>query len=262
MDKLTQAFALLSHWRHLPAYQLERRADIFFALYMQEVIQAKTGMILSPTIIPELPINKSVIDHGTTGHQSVKVDYALFSRDQSQVFFVELKTDQGSRRSDQDDYLERAQSVGFAKIVRGIVEIAQHTKAYQKYYHLVSLLAQLGFVSLPDDIEDFSPYECPFYEHCTAGLPVIEYPIEELPSLRGSRKSALVEQGIESIKEICQEADLLPLQARVRDAVQSNKPFVSSKLAAAVAKPAYPIHHLDFETVMFTYLTCQINSSA
>lgn len=28
-----RAFELLDRWRHLPAYQLERRADIFFALF-------------------------------------------------------------------------------------------------------------------------------------------------------------------------------------------------------------------------------------
>ena len=31
-------FELLDDWRHLPAYQLERRADIYFAMYLPELL--------------------------------------------------------------------------------------------------------------------------------------------------------------------------------------------------------------------------------
>jgi hypothetical protein len=34
MEPLNQMFEMLDRWRHLPAYQLERRADILFAIYL------------------------------------------------------------------------------------------------------------------------------------------------------------------------------------------------------------------------------------
>lgn len=34
-DPLAHLFALLDQWRHFPAYQLERRADVFFAVEEQ-----------------------------------------------------------------------------------------------------------------------------------------------------------------------------------------------------------------------------------
>jgi len=38
IDKL---FNQLDDWRHLPAYQLERRADIFFAIYLIDIFKSK-----------------------------------------------------------------------------------------------------------------------------------------------------------------------------------------------------------------------------
>ena len=35
---IERVFELLDRWRHLPAYKLEPRADIFFALYLPEVL--------------------------------------------------------------------------------------------------------------------------------------------------------------------------------------------------------------------------------
>ena len=36
---IERVFKLLDNWRHLPDYQLERRADIFFALFLPEVLK-------------------------------------------------------------------------------------------------------------------------------------------------------------------------------------------------------------------------------
>jgi hypothetical protein len=46
-------FDLLDDWRRLPAYQLERRADIFFALHMEEIIRARSHC--KCTYSPNLP---------------------------------------------------------------------------------------------------------------------------------------------------------------------------------------------------------------
>jgi hypothetical protein len=155
MDPLDQVFHQLDRWRHLPNYQLERRADIFFSVYLKGLVEERTGIILEDEIIPELPIKRDLIwpDHPT--EKSVKVDYVLFAKDRSRVFFVELKTDAGSRRDAQDHYLDRAREVGFRRVVEGIRSIMLATNAHQKYHHLACMLARLGYLELPADLETF-----------------------------------------------------------------------------------------------------------
>lgn len=154
-DRLDQLFSNLDHWRHLPNYQLERRADIFFSLYLHGVLEKSLQVDLAPTIIPELPIRRDLIWPETPSRKSVKVDYVLAARDGSAVYFVELKTDAGSRRGAQDEYLRRARDVGFRRILEGIVEIWQATNAHAKYHHLAARLATLGFLRLPPDLESY-----------------------------------------------------------------------------------------------------------
>ena len=149
MNQLEAVFANLDRWRHLPNYQLERRADIFFSVYLKGLMEEVTGVALDDMIIPELPLKRDATD------QSVKVDYALFAKDRSKVFFVELKTDGGSRRDQQDRYLLEAGQHGFRKVVEGLCSIIRKTNAHQKYHHLMSALAGLGYVKMPSDIREY-----------------------------------------------------------------------------------------------------------
>jgi hypothetical protein len=152
MDPLDVVFRHLDRWRHLPAYQLERRADIFFSVYLKTVVEEFVGVPLEDEIIPELPIKRDLIWPELKTEKSVKVDYALFAKDRGRVFFVELKTDGGSRRDAQDHYLEMAKKMGFRPIVEGIRSILMKTSAHQKYHHLAVSLARLGFLNLPHDL--------------------------------------------------------------------------------------------------------------
>jgi hypothetical protein len=153
MSPLETVFRHLDQWRHLPNYQLERRADVFFSVYLKDVVEELVGVALADKLIPELPIKRDLIWPELATNKSVKVDYALFARDRSRVFFVELKTDSGSRRDAQDDYLATAARIGFRPIVEGIREIVLSTTAHQKYHHLAAALARLGYLRLPDDLE-------------------------------------------------------------------------------------------------------------
>jgi hypothetical protein len=60
MTSVDTVFDHMDRWRHLPAYQLERRADIFFSVYLAEVVQEVTGVPVSPSMIPELPLKRGV----------------------------------------------------------------------------------------------------------------------------------------------------------------------------------------------------------
>ena len=151
---LDTVFDHMDRWRHLPAYQLERRADLFFSAYLADVVAAHTGVAVSPILVPELPIRRDLIWPEQPSKKSVKVDYVVFAADRSKVFFIELKTDAGSRRVAQDHYLARVVDVGFRAVVEGIVDISQATNAYQKYGHLLHALACHGCLRLPDRLDD------------------------------------------------------------------------------------------------------------
>jgi predicted RecB family nuclease len=88
-----------------------------------------------------------------------------------------------------------------------------------------------------------TPYQCPFWAHCTAAKP--DRWIYRLP---GPKQVAgrLATQGIVSIDEISDETVLTPVQRRVKENVE----WISPKLGRALQSVQYPVHHVDFETVM------------
>ena len=139
---IERVFALLDRWRHLPAYQLERRADIFFALFLPEVLQERFEVPINPKLIPEFPIKNR------DGNQSSKVDFLALqdSRDgepAERAFLVELKTDMGSRRGVQDNLMVDASERGLKELVLGVVAICRSTKEREKYVHLLKLLSEV-----------------------------------------------------------------------------------------------------------------------
>jgi hypothetical protein len=139
--RLNQLFDQLDDWRHLPAYQLERRADIFFSLYLPEVLfkTKSLGLAEMPILIPEFPCRLETV-HATGGNQSFKVDYlavAIAANDKpAQSVFVELKTEMGSRNDKQDANLEAAQKKGLQALLKGLAVIQNATKETGKYQHL------------------------------------------------------------------------------------------------------------------------------
>ena len=105
-DATTRIFDLLDHWRHLPDYQLERRADVFFAAYLPQFLAHRWGMASAVQVIPEFPLRLGTL-YPAAGqrNQSCKADYLALAPDLSRAAFVELKTDALSRRTEQDKYL-------------------------------------------------------------------------------------------------------------------------------------------------------------
>jgi len=152
VDTYAAAMSQLDRWRHFPDYQLERRTDIYFAIYLRSFLQHHTAIPLQPTVIPEFPIKRDLIWPDRPTYKSVKVDYVLFSEDRSNVFFVELKTDNASRRPEQDDYLATARRIGFHAILDGLLKIITHTTSHHKYFHLLAALSTAGFVELPPEL--------------------------------------------------------------------------------------------------------------
>jgi len=88
-----------------------------------------------------------------------------------------------------------------------------------------------------------TPYECPFWEHCTKDKS--DRWIFHLPGtkevVRRMRK-----EGIEEIDEIPSRVKLSNLQQRMKDNVE----WCSPELRQVLQSVHYPVHHLDFETFM------------
>jgi len=94
----------------------------------------------------------------------------------------------------------------------------------------------------PDD-HCHTPYECPYWAHCTREKPARW--IFHLPgSLRGLAE--LARQDVTTIDEIPDGVKLSTVQRRVKDNVE----WISPKLKETLATVRYPVHHLDFETIM------------
>ncbi len=88
-----------------------------------------------------------------------------------------------------------------------------------------------------------TPYECPFWAHCTKGKP--QRWIYNLPGKK-EIASQLIRQGIMTIDEIPDSTRLSDVQRKVKDNVE----WMSSELGRILHSVRYPIHHLDAETVM------------
>lgn len=88
-----------------------------------------------------------------------------------------------------------------------------------------------------------TPYECPFWAHCTK-----EKPQRWIHHLPGKKEfvGQLVRQGIMTIDDIPAETRLSDVQRKVKDNVE----WVSPELGQILRSLRHPIHHLDAETVM------------
>ena len=149
MDSVAKLFDRMDAWRHLPSYQLERRADLFFALYLPQALEEKLGFAIQPELIPEFPVRASTVCPDNLTNRSFKIDYLALSKDAAKAVFVELKTDSASLRTKQDEYLRAAQGVGMHALLEGVLDIFCATREKKKYYCLLQHLAGMGLLRLP-----------------------------------------------------------------------------------------------------------------
>ena len=154
MTKIDTVFDSMDRWRHLPGYQLERRADLFFALYMAQALEEKLGFPIHPQLIPEFPVRIGAIQPENNTNQSFKIDYLALSTDGRQAVFVELKTVDSSRRQKQDNYLTAAQTAGLTSLLAGVLDIFRASSSRRKYFYLLERLADLGLLNIPGTMRD------------------------------------------------------------------------------------------------------------
>lgn len=155
---INELFDLLDDWRHLPAYQLERRADIFFAIHLETILKQLYG-IKADLIIPEFPVRIGEISENKPYlNRSFKIDYFVYSRQSQKVLLIELKTDQRSLRDKQTWYLKSAANIKVSGLLKGLKKIYAATSQKVKYDHLLNLLEGIDWICRVDNTFDIT---CP-----------------------------------------------------------------------------------------------------
>jgi predicted RecB family nuclease len=119
---------------------------------------------------------------------------------------------------------------------------ARQEKLPEQLAAMKSMLLEPQPPAIEPDQRCHSPYDCPFWAHCTKHKPArwIYY-------LPGPKRTVqqLAGEGITIIDDIPPAANLSIMQRRVKDNVE----WMSTDLARALQSVEYPVHHLDFETV-------------
>lgn len=152
MDQITTLFDRLDTWRHLPNYQLERRADAFFSLYLAESLEAEFHTAFHAAIIPEFPLHINKLYPEAETDKSYKADYLAISADGQLAVLVELKTEILSKSESQEKYLAMACTRGLPELLNGLVKIFRATNSKHKYIVLLETLESLGLITLPPDL--------------------------------------------------------------------------------------------------------------
>ena len=142
-DPLGRLFDNLDTWKHLPNYQLERRADIFFSIYLAGLLKHKYGDTY--TLIPEFPIHAKIVEEVAGKNHSFKIDYLAVPSESETLFFIELKTDIKSLSKKQRTKLEIASGGDGNKgrivtIIEELKNLYRGTPEPKKYKHLFSIL--------------------------------------------------------------------------------------------------------------------------
>lgn len=150
--QINDLFDRLDDWRNLPAYQLERRADIFFSMYLKKIIENKfkdKNEDLIDEIIPEFPLKIADVKPNkeskhANSNKSCKIDYVALSAKDNIAYFIELKTDLNSVNEIQWKYLQEASGFKIDKLMKGIYDIVSATKSKEKYRNLENKINKMG----------------------------------------------------------------------------------------------------------------------
>jgi len=138
-------FKMMVDWKKLPAYRAEPRIDSLIGFYLPEMISDfLSDKIVG--IIPEFPLRLGTLKPGLQGtiyaERSYKVDFYLLGASGTN-YFIEFKTDSGSRNDSQDKYLKKAAELSMNDIVEGIICISKASTYKMKYSHLLNKLKSL-----------------------------------------------------------------------------------------------------------------------
>ena len=154
---INDLFTRMDNWRHLPSYQLERRSDLFFSLYLPEVLTEKLFTVRKE-LIPEFPIRIGTINENKLeSNQSTKIDYFALSSDGYTAILIELKTDHASITNEQTRNLLSSSKKDFVDLLKGVIQIFKsgnlNSIRRRKYLYLLEQLDNLEQISMPPELK-------------------------------------------------------------------------------------------------------------
>lgn len=145
---INEYFDLLEDWKLLPAYKLEMRIDSLVGFVLAE-ISSEIFEVETKVLVPELPLRKGTLypkfDKTVSANRSYKVDFYIRGME-GENLFIEFKSDSGSIREDQDEYLQISRKRKMKKIVQGILKLWGKTRQKAKYNHLLEKLIEGGLI--------------------------------------------------------------------------------------------------------------------
>lgn len=151
MNEVEKIFDILGDWYKLPKYQLERRIDIFFVLYLPEILKKRYNIDIDySNIIPEFPIRKN------EGYSSTNADYVvLYEKNNNlRMLFIELKTDMKSVKDQQINYYNQVKEKSIKTILEDVEKIKNHSKQKRKYNYLLDKLNYYRDKCIEDNDEE------------------------------------------------------------------------------------------------------------
>lgn len=154
MEEVDKIFEHLNDWIKLPKYQLERRVDIFFSIYLSKILDKKLGIKREQIkeILPEFPLRKEMKD-GKETCASNNADYAVFveKNGKLKMYLIELKTEMNSISEAQKEYYEIANGKKLSRVLQDIIEIEKNSSQWRKYDYSLKKLENLKLVKLDND---------------------------------------------------------------------------------------------------------------
>ena len=131
----------------------------------------------------------------------------------------------------------------FALVDVSAVVVERQRNVPERLGAMKSMLLDPQAPVIEPDARCHSPHECPFWAHCTQ-----DKPRRWIYYLPGPKKvvQQLAQEGIAVIDDIPDDANLSVTQRRVKD----NLEWVSPELGRVLQSVEYPVHHVDFETMM------------
>jgi hypothetical protein len=202
IDKL---FDQLDDWRKLPNYQLERRADIFFAIHLPILFKNLFSLEVLD-IIPEFPIRIGTIYPLVPINKSFKADYIVYTNN-LKAFLVELKTDNGSIRVDQVKYYYKSIESGYYSLLTGLLDIYKASSYKEKYLSLLLKLVNNGSLEKTENsftpIDKYSFYQIPIFIKPTLNDGDIGYILtyEKIREILKNEQNQVTQRFIKSLYE-------------------------------------------------------------
>jgi hypothetical protein len=151
MKFLKEILSLLAENKNFPAYQAERRIDIFLNIFLEDILKLHDKDAEYKFIAPEFPLK---IDES---YQSTNADYLCLKEKMDgskEILLIELKTDSKSFNKGQLDIYLKFEH--WSDCLEGLLEIIKHGKMSfddrLKYYHLVKTLNENHLIKLRDKL--------------------------------------------------------------------------------------------------------------